>query len=451
MFKKLSLTLVLTSLFLQANAGTITVKQSDNSRVYNNVRELIAPKYALDADLSGAGKARLSVAPVVQGGVLLADATEVPEYTDNMGTLFFNGQLLYARTPNGGTTYNLNDNGISSVVDFTADNGIELSGFPITGNGDATISVNKTVFAIPGGNTNTAALTLGTNDNYGVNLETNGSTIVTIDNNGNVGIQDSSPDYVFDVAGTFNAEGAATLASTLAVTGNSVLASADVGGGYGSTGATIAATGAITTNSTLVVDGASTLSGAVGVGGGFGSTGVTISAAGVIDADGAITSEGAINGQSLVSDSTLAVTTSATVGTTLGVTGVATLSDNADIAGNATITGTLGVTGATTLVSTIINGAVSLNGTELAVNGTISLANIVTVVNGADTAVTATLPAVSGNANKIAIIALYNNGNTLTIEGNASETIDNELNITRTANGATMLFCDGDEWFKLMD
>ncbi len=434
MFKKLSLTLALAALFLQANAGTITVKQSDNSRVYNNVRELVAPKYALDADLSGAGKARLSVAPVVQGGVLLADATEVPEYTDNMGTLFFNGQTLYTRTPDGETTYAVTTNGIESVVDFTGDNGVLLTGFPITGNGSAGISVNKTLFVIPNGNTNAAAYTIGTNDNYGLGLETNGATAVTIDNNGNVGISDTTPDYLFDVAGTLNAEGAATLGSTLTVTGNSILASADIGGGYGSTGATIAATGAITTNSTLVVDGASTLTGAVGVGGGFGSTGVTISAAGVIDADGAITSEGAINGQSLVSDSTLAVTTNATIGGTLAVTGATTQT------GALTVAGTTG-----------LNGAVTLNGTELAVNGTISLTNIVTVVNGADTAVTATLPAVSGNSGKIAIIAFYNNGNTLTIEGNASETIDNELNITRTANGATMLFCDGDEWFKLMD
>lgn len=70
-------------------------------------------------------------------------------------------------------------------------------------------------------------------------------------------------------AGAISADGAVTLASTLAVTGNSTLTSVDIGGGYGSTGATISsagaisADGAITFGSTLAVTGNTTLSGTV--------------------------------------------------------------------------------------------------------------------------------------------------------------------------------------------
>ena len=49
--------------------------------------------------------------------------------------------------------------------------------------------------------------------------------------------------------------------STLAVTGNATAASADIGGGYGSTGVTISTTGNIQANGTLTVDGAQTLTG----------------------------------------------------------------------------------------------------------------------------------------------------------------------------------------------
>ena len=83
-----------------------------------------------------------------------------------------------------------------------------------------------------------------------------------------------------------------TMAGTLGVTGNSTLASLDVGGGYGSTGITLSAAGVLQMNGALTVDGASTLVGTVTIGGGYGSTGITLSDAGVLQMNGALTVDG---------------------------------------------------------------------------------------------------------------------------------------------------------------
>lgn len=62
--------------------------------------------------------------------------------------------------------------------------------------------------------------------------------------------------------GTMTLSRPVSCSSTLAVTGNSTLASADIGGGYGSTGVTVSSAGNIQANGTLTVDGATTLTGA---------------------------------------------------------------------------------------------------------------------------------------------------------------------------------------------
>ena len=55
------------------------------------------------------------------------------------------------------------------------------------------------------------------------------------------------------------------LQGTLSVVGNSTLASADIGGGFGSTGVTISSAGGIQANGALEVGGASMLSGSLDV------------------------------------------------------------------------------------------------------------------------------------------------------------------------------------------
>ncbi len=51
------------------------------------------------------------------------------------------------------------------------------------------------------GNSFTAAMTIGTNDNQGLNLETNGTTKMTVLANGNVGIGTITPSATLDVNG----------------------------------------------------------------------------------------------------------------------------------------------------------------------------------------------------------------------------------------------------------
>ncbi|MEN6581687.1 MAG: hypothetical protein ABFD54_04500 [Armatimonadota bacterium] len=129
--------------------------------------------------------------------------------------------------------------------------------------------------------------------------------------------------------------------------GGAVTAAGDVasatlttGGGYGSTGCSIAATGNIQTNGTLTVDGASTLTGAVTVGTGYAGTGATLGATGAIQTKGALTVDGATTSK-IVANGTI---TCAAGSTTLDATyyGKVTL-----ISGNAAETIALPANGAT--------------------------------------------------------------------------------------------------------
>jgi len=74
--------------------------------------------------------------------------------------------------------------------------------------------------------------------------------------------------------------------ASMVLTGGMTSDSATIGGGYGSTGATITSAGNIQANGLLAVDGTSTLAGEVQIGGGYGSTGVTITTTGHISMDG---------------------------------------------------------------------------------------------------------------------------------------------------------------------
>jgi hypothetical protein len=175
-------------------------------------------------------------------------------------------------------------------------------------------------------------------------INKNGGGAVTINADGSETINGGSS-YTLSEANdnvdlTSNGSGAWYTATYGATTPASVVA----GGGYGSTGVTISSAGNIQANGTLTVDGASTLTGAVGIGGGYGSTGVSISAAGVVQANGALTVDGA---------STLTGAVAANGGFSVDTPAFVV----ADTSGNVSTTGTLSVTGASTLTGAVTAGS----------------------------------------------------------------------------------------------
>ncbi len=232
------------------------------------------------------------------------------------------------------------------------------------------------------------------------------------------------------VGGTLGVTGAATLASTLDVTGDlgvtgattmtalTTTGNASVGGTLGVTGATtvstLTSTGNASVGGTLGVTGATTVStltstGNTSVGGTLGVTGAATLAS-TLDVTGDLGVTGA------TTMTTLTSTGNASVGGTLGVTGAATLASTLDVTGdlgvtgattmttltstgNASVGGTLGVTGATTMTTLTSTGNASVGGT-LGVTGAATLASTLDVTGdlGVTGATTLTTLTTTGNA-----------------------------------------------------
>jgi len=174
------------------------------------------------------------------------------------------------------------------------------------------------------------------------------------------------------VAGTGSFGGAVSMASTLGVSGNSQLASVDVGGGFGSSGVTISSAGNIQADGTLTVSGLATLDGGLvmdankfTVANGTGNTVI----GGTLSVEGASTL------------ASVTVTSAASVGATLGVTGASTLGGSLSVAGASSLN-SLSVTGSSGLAvvgaSAFAGGATAAN---LAVAGTGSFGGAVSMAS----------------------------------------------------------------------
>ena len=205
------------------------------------------------------------------------------------------------------------------------------------------------------------------------------------------------------VTGTLDSSGAATMSSTLTVSGNSSLASADIGGAYaaGGSGSTITAAGKAQFNGNLEINGFATTTASNGnfategtltvtgnsvltsadIGGAYtagGGSGITLTAAGLGQFNGALELNGfatttAATGNidtegSLFASSTLAVGGITTLYNDLRVNQYATTTaSNGNFATEGTITadGILTITGNSVLTSADIGGAYSAGGSGI--------------------------------------------------------------------------------------
>lgn len=70
------------------------------------------------------------------------------------------------------------------------------------------------------------------------------------------------------------------------------------------------------------------------------------------------------------------------------------------------------------------------------------------VIDSTSGAITVTLPAVASSANTTLFFFVKNNTNTITLDANASETINGQLTLTMPNRyESLMLFCDGAAWY----
>jgi len=193
--------------------------------------------------------------------------------------------------------------------------------------------------------------------NGGISCDTNKFTVA--DTTGNTAI-----------AGTLGVTGAASMGDTLAVTGITTLTGDLIASGGDITNATTGNPNNIFATST----GKTTLSiGHIDMG----ATTKNTTVKGLLVVDEASTLTGAVT-----ASDTLAVSSDATVGGTLGVTGASTLSgavtasDTLSVVGNATVGGTHGVTGVSTLSGAlVVNNTLKLNSTAIADDGKFTVNN----------------------------------------------------------------------------
>lgn len=235
---------------------------------------------------------------------------------------------------------------VNATTSFTA----PISAVGITATGDISFTGVTMTF----GDAPTDTITVGAASNF-----TGPVTVADITATGTVTLGSVAMGALS--ASSLAVSGAATVGTTLGVTGTSTLADVNA--------ASLATSGAVTVGTTLGVTGASTLaavsaasvstSGAVAVGTTLGVTGASTLAA--------------------VSATSVATSGAVTVGTTLGVTGASTLA-SLGVTGAATVGTTLGVTGTSTLAA--------VNCTALTASGAVSFTRSagpqLTIPGGAD-------------------------------------------------------------------
>ncbi|MGH9858234.1 MAG: beta strand repeat-containing protein, partial [Acidobacteriota bacterium] len=298
--------------------------------------------------------------------------------------------------------------GANTILGTTAT--IDFSNFDLAGNGNLTTAGDV---AINGGDLTTNQTTFNLINGTATTLNIGGAaTALNLGaNSGTATINNTTVDF----------------AHATSFTADSALASFDalqVGGGYGSTGATISNTGNIQANGNLTIDGSSTLTG-------------NVTTAGDVAVNGGDLTTTAATGNLFNTNATTVNIGGAATALSLGAgTGTTTINNNAAVTGTTTLTGTLTTNGNTVLGDTS-SDALGVNATTTFNNGvTFSPAstaditfttdsNSTIVFNGlTDTAGTAlcidgsnNLVTCSGNA--VTLQNAYDGGNTIATTNNS--------------------------------
>ncbi len=186
-------------------------------------------------DLIGSGQADFNGSNLIELGFV----TIMPERSIHMGTFTNAQEITYTGTlgapDEGKLWYNSDSNelklwdGASAIatgvqIGTTAGTAMSASSVPnCTGSQKLQMSagpmytwscVTESGNILDGGNTNGAAITIGTNDNFDLAFETNGSTAMTILDTGEVGVGTISPASLFEVEKNQNATTDITITNT---------------------------------------------------------------------------------------------------------------------------------------------------------------------------------------------------------------------------------------------
>jgi hypothetical protein len=369
--------------------------------------------------------AATSATTLSTSGTATLDSVDVTNNAGVGGTLWVTGAATFGAgatlTNNGALVLSeLTENGTDAIsvqapaaldgsYTFTlpADSGTANYVLITDGNGTTSWSSTGGIGSIlQGGNEFGEAVTIGSNDDFNLNLETNGITRLTVDNTGAVTIVN---DLTIE-------DGLVVTASGASITGNSTV-----------TG-TFSASGNTSVGGTFSVEGASTLAGLTAGASTLDSVAVTNNATvgGTLEVTGATTlaatSATTLSTSGAATLASAEVTGNATVGGTFDVTGATTLAgltagastlDSASVTNNATVGGALGVTGATTVTTVHATGAATFDaGATLTNNGALVLSEL--TENGTDAislqapasldgSYTFTLPVDGGTANYVLV------------------------------------------------
>ena len=215
-----------------------------------------------DGDIVADGGMALGGAAVIAGATTVGGGYGSTGSTfSTAGDISANGAGVFDTTLSVGGGYGATGLTVSSAGNVSADgNGIFGGTLAVTGNSTQT-SIDV------GGGDGSTGLTLSSTGNLGMDGNaTIDGTLSVAGGFGSTGFSVASDGGFFSdtdgyIGDGLTVVGTCAVGNTFAVTANSILQSVDIGGGYGSTGATASSAGNLSINGDFIVDGSSTHTG----------------------------------------------------------------------------------------------------------------------------------------------------------------------------------------------